>query len=113
MRSPLSIPFTRKVRGFFYLTVAVFAAVANHAVAGERLNFDPDWRFTKSDPKGAEAPDFNDHDWSSVSTPHTFNDVDTFDDWSVAGHRGEQNQWSGRTWYRKTFVVPLSYQGKK
>jgi len=38
-----------------------------------------------------------------VSAPHTYNDVDTFDDWSLSGHRGEQNQWSGRTYYRKTF----------
>ena len=45
--------------------------------------------------------------------PHTYNDIDTFDDWSLAGHRGEQNQWGGRTWYRKTFTVPESWKGKK
>ncbi len=31
----------------------------------------------------------------------------------MPGHRGEQNQWGGRTWYRKTFTLPESYKGKK
>ena len=48
-----------------------------------------------------------------MSCPHTYNDVDTFDDFSLAGHRGEQNQFGGRTWYRKTFVIPESWNGKK
>src|SRR5262249_4187338 len=39
--------------------------------------------------------------------------VDTFDDWSLAGHRGEQNQWGGRTWYRKAFTAPDAWKGKK
>ena len=83
--------------------------------ADERLtlNFNPDWKFIKDDPAEAEQPNFDDHTWTNVSTPHTFNDVDTFDDWSLSGHRGEQDQWSGRTWYRKTFTVPSSFRGKK
>ncbi|MDB6115487.1 MAG: lacZ 4, partial [Lacunisphaera sp.] len=85
------------------------------AVASERqtLNFNPDWKFLKADPAGAEAPGFDDHAWTNVSTPHTFNDTDTFDNWSTPGHRGEQIQWSGRTWYRKTFNAPAEWAGKK
>jgi beta-galactosidase len=77
------------------------------------LNFNPDWKFIRSDPPDAAQPAFNDRSWTTVSTPHTYNDVDTFDDWSLPGHRGEQNQWGGRTWYRKTFTVPDSFRGKK
>jgi beta-galactosidase len=77
------------------------------------LNFNPDWRFIKDDPAGASAPQFDDRAWSVVSAPHTYNDVDTYDDWSVAGHRGEGNQWGGRTWYRKTFVAPTDWNGRK
>ncbi len=77
------------------------------------MNFNPDWKFIKDDPAGAQAPTFNDSSWTNVSAPHTYNDTDTFDDWSIRGHHGEQNQWGGRTWYRKTFTVPRSYQGKK
>lgn len=81
--------------------------------AREILNFNPDWRFVKDDPAGAAAAGFDDSAWSTVSLPHTFNDTDTFDNWSLPGHRGEQEQWSGRTWYRKTFAAPETWRGKK
>jgi len=89
--------------------------IAANALAGERLilNFNPDWRFIKDDPAGAQAPAFDDGKWSVISSPHTYNDIDTFDNWSTPGHRGEQIQWGGRTWYRKTFTAPAAWQGKK
>jgi beta-galactosidase len=77
------------------------------------LDFNPDWRFTKDDPANAQQANFDDGKWALVTTPHTYNDVDTFDDWSTPGHRGEQIQWSGRTWYRKTFNVPAAWKGKR
>jgi beta-galactosidase len=83
------------------------------AAARETINFNPDWRFTQSDPAGASAPSFDTSGWSVVSAPHTFNDTDTFDNWSLPGHRGEQEQWSGRTWYRKTFAAPAAWRGRK
>jgi beta-galactosidase len=79
----------------------------------EVINFNPDWKFVKADPAGAEAPDWDDSAWTTVSAPHTYNDTDTFDNWSLPGHRGEQEQWSGRTWYRKTFTAPPGWQGRK
>ncbi|MGH7951634.1 MAG: sugar-binding domain-containing protein [Limisphaerales bacterium] len=83
--------------------------------AAERLtlNFNPGWKFIKADPAGAQQPDFNDAGWTTISTPHTFNDVDTFDNRSPGRMLGETNQWSGRTWYRKTFALPESARGKK
>ena len=95
--------------------LSALAAFVLPARAAERLtlNFNPDWRFLKDDPAGAQAPGFDDHAWSAVSTPHTFNDVDTFDNWSQLGHVGEQEQWSGRTWYRKTFTAPEAWRGRK
>jgi len=93
----------------------VFLLLAGLATAGgrETLNFNPDWKFIKADPAGAAAPDFDDAAWTTVSAPHTYNDTDTFDNWSLPGHRGEQEQWSGRTWYRKSFTAPADWQGKK
>ena len=95
--------------------VLVLCAAASSLFAGERLtlNFNPDWKFIKADPPGAQAPGFNDRDWTTVSAPHTYNDTDTFDDFSPGGMRGEINQWSGRTWYRKTFTLPESLKGKR
>ncbi|HZO85903.1 MAG TPA: alginate lyase family protein, partial [Verrucomicrobiae bacterium] len=97
------------------LAISLFAFAAVMVNAGERvtLNFNPDWKFIKADPAGAQEPGFDDREWTTVSAPHTFNDSDTFDDWSLPGHRGEQNQWSGRTWYRKAFTLPESFRGKK
>ena len=98
-----------------FLLLELTFALLTGANAGERLtlNFNPDWKFVRADPPQAQKEDFDDQSWTNVSTPHTFNDTDTFDDWSLSGHRGEQNQWSGRTWYRKSFTVPSSFRGKK
>ncbi len=92
----------------------VLSAISTvHAGDRETLNFNREWKFLKADPAGADAPAFDDSAWTTVSTPHTFNDTDTFDNWSLPGHRGEQEQWSGRTWYRKTFTAPEAWSGKK
>ncbi len=91
------------------------AIVSSTTSAGERLvlDFNPDWKFVKADPAGAQQPGLDDSGWADVSTPHTYNDVDTFDDWSREGHKGESNQWAGRTWYRKTFTPPDSWRDRK
>lgn len=102
------------------LTIAIalglfcFAGSASH-VLGERLtlNFNAGWRFIKSDPTNAADPTFNDSNWNIVSVPHTFNDTDTFNNFALPGLRGELNQWSGRTWYRKSFIAPDAWRGKK
>ncbi|HEY8994425.1 MAG TPA: hypothetical protein VIM71_07185, partial [Lacunisphaera sp.] len=88
----------------------VLTATLAFAAGRETINFNPGWKFLKSDPAGAAASEFDDHAWETVSAPHTFNDTDTFDNWSLPGHRGEQEQWSGRTWYRKTFNAPTDWR---
>jgi beta-galactosidase len=92
---------------------ATAAAAAVPPAGRQVLNFDPDWRFIREDVPAAQSTAFDDSRWQVVSAPHTYNDVDTFDNWSTPGHRGEQIQWGGRTWYRKTFNAPAAWQGKK
>ncbi len=95
-------------------SLALLAAACSLAAADRQIiNFNPDWRFIKDDPANAAAPAHDDRAWAVVSAPHTYNDTDTFDNWSMPGHRGEQVQWSGRTWYRKTFDAPVAWRGKK
>ncbi|MEY2881523.1 MAG: Beta-galactosidase, partial [Verrucomicrobiota bacterium] len=105
----------RSVPPLLRIRLAPLLLLAAALPAAERLtlNFNPDWRFLRDDPAGASAPAFDDRAWAVVSAPHTFNDTDTFDNWSTPGHRGEQLQWSGRTWYRKTFTAPAAWSGKK
>ena len=95
--------------------VILAGSISATASADDRLvlNFNPGWKFLKADPAVAQLPDFNDDPWTTVSTPHTFNEVDTFNNLALPGMRGEQNQWSGRTWYRKTFSAPDAWKDKK
>ncbi|NBQ58634.1 MAG: glycoside hydrolase family 2 protein, partial [Opitutaceae bacterium] len=108
----MSSPSARRL---FLRFAVTFGLLLPALGAAERvtLNFNPDWRFLKADPAGASAVSFDDSTWTTVSAPHTYNDTDTFNNWSTPGHRGEQIQWSGRTWYRKTFTLPAGSAGKK
>lgn len=103
-------PLSRASLWFFAF---LFLGLDLHAETRLVLNFNPDWKFIKADPAGAEQPSFHDATWATVSTPHTFNDTDTFDHYAPGGMLGDTNEWSGRTWYRKTFSLPELERGKK
>src|SRR5262249_30573037 len=74
--------------------------------------FDADWRFLKTDAPGAEVTDFNDASWRRLDVPH---------DWSIEGPFDERNATGGAGgflpagigWYRKHFVAPSEYSGKR
>jgi beta-galactosidase len=78
-----------------------------------KLSLNPDWRFVRQDVPDAKNAAFDDSKWSLVSCPHTYNDIDTFDDFSPGSHVGELNQWQGRTWYRKHFTPDASWANRK
>jgi beta-galactosidase len=78
----------------------------------QKLNFNLNWKFIKQDVPGADAPAFDDSTWSTISTPHTYNDTDTFN--KIISHGGGQaGAYSGLAWYRKHFKLPADDQGKK
>ena len=56
-----------------------------------KYNFNAAWKFIKANPTNAQTIDYDDTNWSTISTPHTFNDIDTFDDLSIGKHIGEKN----------------------
>jgi beta-galactosidase len=75
-----------------------------------KLNFDWNWKFIRDDVAGAEAPGFDDSSWNTVSTPHTFNDVDSFR--QIISHSGgDRGTYKGLAWYRKHFKLPARYAG--
>jgi beta-galactosidase len=78
-------------------------------------DFDAAWKFFKEDKAratGAEAPAFDDTAWETVSTPHTFNDVDSFR--TIISHSGgDRGAWKGTAWYRKHFKLPAADAGKR
>jgi beta-galactosidase len=74
-------------------------------------NFNSDWKFTKGDLTGAEAPDYNDTAWQAVRLPH---------DWAISGPFNPQENgyagklpWRGVGWYRKTFQLSKADIGRK
>jgi beta-galactosidase len=76
------------------------------------LNFDANWKFFKEDKgnaSGAEAVAFDDSKWETISTPHTYNDVDSFRG-LIAHSGGDRGVWKGTAWYRKRFTLPDTAQ---
>jgi len=69
------------------------------------LNFNLEWRFIRQDVPGAEAPAFDDAQWDSVATPHSFNDVDSFRK-LISHGGGDTGTYKGLSWYRKHFKLP-------
>jgi beta-galactosidase len=73
---------------------------------------DMDWKFNLGDVQDAENPDFDDSAWRGVDLPH---------DYGIEGKVNRNNPGdgsagyfpSGRGWYRRTFTVPRSWNGKR
>lgn len=76
-------------------------------------NLNMDWKFIKADVPEATVVSFDDSSWSNVSLPHTYNDIDTFDNFMEGGHNGERSMFTGKTWYRKSFVLAENQKDKK
>ena len=83
----------------------------------ECYNFNLDWKFIRAetpnaDVPGFEAPEFDDSRWTKISTPHTFNDVDSFR--TIISHSGgDRGAFKGLGFYRKHFKLPQSAAGGK
>lgn len=61
-------------------------------------NFNLGWKFHRGDVSGAEAVNYDDRAWETVSTPHSVMLTPAED----SGCRNYQ----GKAWYRKSFTVP-------
>lgn len=85
-------------------------------IAGAQVSFgtpekiNQSWKFTLSNPDGAEAPEFRDNRWQNVTLPH---------DWSVRGQLSPTLASAtgylpgGIGWYRKNLEVPAERAGEK
>jgi hypothetical protein len=58
------------------------------------------WRFIRSDAPGAQAAAFDDKAWTTVSTPHTYNIVDSGIGGAKARGEPEGVYYRGPAWYR-------------
>ncbi|HAO78986.1 MAG TPA: beta-galactosidase, partial [Verrucomicrobia subdivision 3 bacterium] len=96
------------------LTRPLVAAENFTPPASPRLtfNFNPGWKFFKSDVTNAEQVAFDDAKWTTVSAPHTYNDTDSYT--QIISHSGgDRHAYAGIAWYRKHFKLPASAKGGK
>ena len=92
--------------------IAESAAFQAPASARATYNFNPGWKFIREDVPDAVKPDFDDTAWANVSTPHTWNDVDSYR--SLISHSGgDRGAFSGVGWYRKHFKLPAGAKDRK
>jgi beta-galactosidase len=94
---------------------AAYTPPANNRV---KLCFNYDWKFIKQDLKKSginpEVPSYNDSSWTSVSLPHSFNDVDRWREWcSTRNDTPVESTYFGKVWYRKHFTIDTAYTGRK
>ncbi|MDR1011681.1 MAG: DUF4982 domain-containing protein [Opitutaceae bacterium] len=109
---------TRTLRGaiafaalFAFVHSAAAAPYVPPASGRATYDFNPAWRFIKKDAPGADAEKFDDASWTTVSTPHTWNDVDSYDEYIYRG--GERTLHMGPAWYRKHFKLPAGAAGSR
>ncbi|HEY2881583.1 MAG TPA: beta galactosidase jelly roll domain-containing protein, partial [Pirellulales bacterium] len=99
--------------------MAIFGAEKFTPPASPRTtyNFNLDWKFTKPPQPAETIPDFeaanfDDSKWQAVSTPHSFNETDTFR--TIISHGGgDRGGYKGLAFYRKHFKLPAAAQGSK
>ncbi|MBS1933094.1 MAG: beta galactosidase jelly roll domain-containing protein, partial [Bacteroidetes bacterium] len=93
---------------FFFVLLALTATSQTRKTE----DFDIGWKFYLGDAPGAQEINFADAKWRDLTLPH---------DWSIEGKFDEHSPVTtsggaltgGTGWYRKTFLVPASSQGKK
>src|SRR5699024_9643022 len=79
------------------------------------MNFNKDWRFKReTDGKliGVQDPKYDDSNWQQLVLPHDWSIELDFNSESLATHEGGYLD-GGIGWYRKSFVIPSSMNGKR
>lgn len=72
-------------------------------------NFNEGWKFYLGNNSSAMDPGFNDSGWDSVTLPHDFSISQSF---TTSGEAESGFLPGGTGWYRKTFTMPASAEGK-
>ncbi|MFC1763782.1 beta-galactosidase GalB [Planctomycetota bacterium] len=93
---------------FGLLTTSPLLAEEN--VTGD-INFNSDWKFYYGSVTDGQAVDYDDSNWRTLNLPH---------DWAIEGPFDSKHNARtgglpvhGTGWYRKSFVVPSEWDGKR
>ncbi len=93
---------------FLLLTASV--CVANSR-PGKRVSFNQNWRFQLGDVNNGQDVNFDDSEWRQLNLPHDWSVEGDFSETAPAGTGGGALP-GGLGWYRKTFSIPATAQGK-
>jgi beta-galactosidase len=93
------------------LFLLYYLPASANARPGDTIDCNKSWRFHLGDVINGQAPDLDDSKWRALNLPH---------DWSIEGEFSEKNPAGfgggalpgGVGWYRKTFTLPASANGK-
>ncbi|HYW70218.1 MAG TPA: DUF4982 domain-containing protein [Pyrinomonadaceae bacterium] len=88
------------------IAVAVTRATGAPTNVRSRYNFNSDWRVLVGDPANAQAADFDDSQWKTVTTPYAWNEDDAF-------KKDIKDLSTGIAWYRKHFKLPAGSSGRQ
>ncbi|MFH4967737.1 glycoside hydrolase family 2 TIM barrel-domain containing protein [Gaetbulibacter sp. M240] len=104
--------YSKSLITFTTLIVIVFILTGCNSIEPqnrERLSFNSDWRFKRTEDTTAYKINYNDADWRQISVPH---------DWAIEGpFKPEYNSRTGglpvygMAWYRKDFYLDSSKKG--
>jgi hypothetical protein len=100
---------TKKILWSLFLLIISVSISFSQSVNREKLLFDLGWKFHLGDLNAAKDSSFNDASWRNLNLPHDWSIEADFDS-TLASCTGYLT--AGFGWYRKTFDIPQSYQGK-
>ena len=96
-------------------SIAAFEQIQNESSPRLELNFNKNWKFHygNNDVDKPAQPDTNDNTaaWKNVNLPHDYSIEQEFT--ANGTERESGNLPGGDGWYRKTFVMPVAYEGKR
>ena len=90
------------------------AALAGPARVAARqvVALDTAWRFTLSDPAGAEAPAWDDATWRLLDVPHDWAFEAPYEEAAAQGEKGGYKP-GGVGWYRRSFDCPAEWADRE
>ena len=100
----------KKISRLLYLSCFLPAIVWGQA-ARQRDDFGKHWKFYLGDVANAAAVSFDDASWRTLDIPHDWSIELPFDSTSPTGTGGGALR-GGIGWYRKTFILPATDEGK-
>ena len=99
-------------RGLLWLAVGMLSVASLRAQSRQQWSVDLGWHFLLGDPAGAESAALSDASWRTVNLPHDWSIEGKIDKESLSGQGGGYLP-GGIGWYRKSFLAPAAWQGKR